>query len=189
MSSFSYSKANNLNNKFHRNNIINHMKFTELYLLSNNINESGDNVSISFTNTLTSHQQNILNSLITNYNNAPINYSVIPSRINVEKTSSILYYSRITSLYIQGEYHQSIQSIKIIAYMQNGNTSYDVKIYDVNNNKVIAEKNFTNTTEDILDMGSLSNLPYKETIFEVQVKSNKNRKDVYIQNIILNYYK
>lgn len=49
-------------------------------------------------------------------------------------------------------------------------TSGDIKIFDVSNGNSIAEKNFTNTTKAIVDLGTLSNIPAAEAIFEVQMK-------------------
>ena len=40
----------------------------------------------------------------------------------------------------------------------------------MSNGNSIAEKNFTNTTKAIVDLGTLSNIPASEAIFEVQMK-------------------
>jgi hypothetical protein len=56
------------------------------------------------------------------------------------------------------------------AILHTSATSGDIKIYDVTNGNTIVEKNFTNTTKAIIDLGTLSNIPTGESIFEVQVK-------------------
>jgi len=59
-------------------------------------------------------------------------------------------------------------AMKVVAWTTA--TTYDVKIYDVVNSLTIAEITAqTNSTAQIVDMGTLSNLPTGSSIFEIQV--------------------
>jgi hypothetical protein len=56
------------------------------------------------------------------------------------------------------------------AILHTSATSGDIKIFDSTNAQTIATKNFTNSTKLIIDLGTLSNIPTGEAIFEVQMK-------------------
>lgn len=59
-------------------------------------------------------------------------------------------------------------AISILAFTSAA--SGDIRIFDSTNALTIAEKNLTNATQEILDMGSLTNLPGGEAVFEIQGK-------------------
>ena len=59
-------------------------------------------------------------------------------------------------------------AITIIAF--NNNTSSDAKVYDLTNSLEICTVNFTNGSFAIIDMGTLSNLPTGEAIWELQTQ-------------------
>ena len=58
--------------------------------------------------------------------------------------------------------------MKVIA--RTSATSGDIKVFDSTNSLTIVEKNITNIPDEIIDMGTLSNLPASEAIFEIQMK-------------------
>jgi len=59
--------------------------------------------------------------------------------------------------------------IKATCWVDNVGDIGAIKIYDLTNSATIAENNnITNTTESIIDLGTLSNLPSSEAIWEVQ---------------------
>ena len=188
MSNYTYSITTDFSGNFNYNNFLSEFYRSSISLFLLNIYTSDDNVDISFNTTLTTEQETTLNTLVANHDATPI-YNLDKSDTIVNMTSNVTYYYKIASIPVYGEYQKSIQSINIISYMQNGNTSYDVQIYDSTNNKIISTQNFTNTDAQINDMGTLSNLPNKKSIFEIHVKSNKNKKDVTIETISVNYYK
>lgn len=107
-------------------------------------------------------------------------------------TSDSTVYNVIMNLTVPGETTDQIQGIKILSKMDNSLTSYDVRVYDTINGLTIAEKNFTNTGFAINDMGTLSNLPASESIFEVQVRRNGgsgSSKSVYLKECTLDFKK
>lgn len=85
----------------------------------------------------------------------------------------------------------TITKIYVLSYMTSNINSYDVQIYDLTNDMIIASKNFTNTSTQKNDMGTLSNLPLNESIVEIQVKinysGNNNNKYAYVKEVILEY--
>lgn len=63
-------------------------------------------------------------------------------------------------------------NIKIIAHIEKAEDLCSVRIYDVTNSKVICEKTgINNTASQVIDLGTLSNLPTAEAVFEIQAKS------------------
>jgi len=64
----------------------------------------------------------------------------------------------------------SIMKINLNAW-RSGGSSADFRIYDITNAEVIAEVNVTSTSEEnLVDMGTISNLPTGAAIFELQIK-------------------
>jgi hypothetical protein len=78
-----------------------------------------------------------------------------------------------------------ISHIEAIAYMDDGVTSYDIRVVDKGNNSaVVAEvTGLTNTDDKIIDLGTISNLSATKTRFDIQIRvvdggsSKKGRLD------------
>jgi hypothetical protein len=70
---------------------------------------------------------------------------------------------------------------KILASVStiSGSYSLDIRIYDITNSLVIAEKlTITSTTVTIHDLGTISNVPVNQAIFEIQLRANGNASRV-----------
>jgi hypothetical protein len=61
-------------------------------------------------------------------------------------------------------------AIKVVAWAKTSGQDYGVRIYDVTNSNQICEITDDTSTPGIRDMGTLSNLPTSEALFEVQGK-------------------
>ena len=62
--------------------------------------------------------------------------------------------------------------IKIIAEVASGSTG-SIRLFDATNSLVIVEKTgISSTTPSIIDMGTISNVPTGEAIFEIQLKNS-----------------
>lgn len=61
-------------------------------------------------------------------------------------------------------------SISILAFTSAA--SGDIRIFDSKNAQTIAEQSFTNSVQEIIDMGAISNLPSDEAVFEIQGKKS-----------------
>lgn len=136
------------------------------------INVNGDIVDIYFDTSLSGDDKIALDGIVAVHipeiiDNYLINH-ITPQFQTIDKSE----YFRIHSFIVKGEKAESIQEIKVLVCQDSDITSYDVKIYDRTNDKVIAEQNFTNTSIAINNMGTLNNLPKNESIFDVLVKRN-----------------
>jgi len=107
-------------------------------------------------------------------NNSDFSQKIFKS--SLEGTSQIKSKEYIVAINISiSENINTISNISVLSYMDNKADSYDVRVYDITNDNIIAEKNFTNTSMEINDLGTLSNLPTNDAIFEVQVKINASK--------------
>lgn len=83
----------------------------------------------------------------------------------------------------------SIQKIEAIVYLQQANVTMSVRVFDLTNANTIAEvSNIGLTTPSIVDLGTISNLPTTEAIFEVQIlRDNNPSRIVYIDSLTMSY--
>ncbi len=83
----------------------------------------------------------------------------------------------------------TIKSIKIVSRMESSITSFDLRLFDATNSQTLAEANFTNTTDQINDLGTLSNIPVADAIFEIQAKKNggSTNKKITVRDISVSY--
>jgi hypothetical protein len=150
--------------------------------------EVGDNVKITFANSLTTGEETTLNTLVSNhipYNSTSF-FKINSTNKTFIKTTS---YNVALSHTIFGENSFSIKSIKVLSRISTDGASYSVRIYDATNKNVIAENTFSNTSLIINDMGTLNNLPSSESIIEVQAKriGGKTNSRVYIPECTIEY--
>lgn len=85
--------------------------------------------------------------------------------------------------------HETINSVKVVSKMDNGITSYDIRIFDSTNSATLAEINLTNTNMQINTIDSLSNIPTADAMIEVQARQTggSGNKQVTIKEIQINY--
>lgn len=145
-----------------------------------------DNVIIVFDGSLTTEEQNTLNTLVNNHNAVmELEFSkdvtLIPS---IDKFRLNLY-TLCLSYYFCGSC--GIKSIKIYSYMDPNTTSYDIKIVDITNNHVIASNNFNNIVPILNDIGTISNIPNGKAVFDVLIKKNGGSQGdiVYVKNVFI----
>ena len=81
-------------------------------------------------------------------------------------------YTTLSVFIFPGSTSFDISAAKVVSRMDSGPTSYDIRIQDITNALTVATANFTNLLDEINDMGTLSNLPVAESIFEIQIKRN-----------------
>lgn len=145
-----------------------------------------DNVDIEFDLNLSTAEQTTLEStLIPIHDNSPESgpgyvFSFPLTEYRVKSDS----YKKIGSFIYAGSVYSGINAIRVLSYCQ-GMDDYDIRVFDVSNNNVIAEGNFTNTTIQINDMGEIDNIPSTDAIFEVQVKGDRGNRWIYIDSMTL----
>ena len=106
-----------------------------------------------------------------------------------QKSYNSSNFEKVGSVILPGSNTTIIKKIVVLCYMNSSGQSYDIRFYDPINNKIIAFKNFTNTSSNINDMGTLSNLPMTDTVVELQAKFNGNgsNKYIYIDEVVFNF--
>jgi len=78
---------------------------------------------------------------------------------------------------------------KSVSWMNGSATSYDIRLLDKSNNTVLLDTNLSNVTEQVNNLGSLSNLPTSTSQVEISLKRNggNNQTQIYLESITINY--
>lgn len=148
----------------------------------------GDSISINFSGTLSANEQLILTNLVAQHDNTPVlGNRQLDYSINVFDIDKTTYTQTLTMLY-PGTIIQNITHVRFTGNMNIGGTSYTVRLFDVNNNIVICEDTFTNTTTQINDLTITGTLPESLTILEFHCKVTGNTK-ANIRSLIMYYDK
>lgn len=135
------------------------------------INVTGDVIEIVFDGELSIPEEMDLNTLITNH--VPEEYTGYNvMNISVPKNFITLSdYTTLTVFNFPGTNKLSIVThIKIISEMEDEGISYEIRLCDITNNTKICSKILNNVEEYITDLGTINNLPKKESIFELQAR-------------------
>jgi hypothetical protein len=121
------------------------------------------------------------------------------TRIKEEKADIRIYphttkvkgsnYTEVATCYFNPDYYSGdLRRVKLLSYLDNGATSYDVEIFDRDNNVQLVESNFINKSEEVQRQvtGVISSPPYSNTVLEINVKKTggNNKKCVHISEII-----
>lgn len=151
-------------------------------LLGSSITE--DNIIIFFESELSSDELTTLNDVIANHDDTVIIAKKIGFNINpiTTQTLSNVYEAVATFEYEGSSLIGPINYFDLNTKTELDNT-YDARIYDSDNNKILAEITGLNNQEfQIIDMGSISNIPQSKSILELHVRSN-NSKKIFIQRL------
>jgi hypothetical protein len=111
-------------------------------------------------------------------------------QISIAKDTKNNTYTTLGKMIFDGtDNGASIFQIKVIAYMQNGADSYDIRVIDGQTSLTIAEKiALTNTTDEVIDLGAITNLPTSSGMFYFQIKKNGNAsKRIYLDTALFKY--
>lgn len=150
------------------------------------IDTVGDLVKIVFDGTLSGSEQSTLDSIISSHvppRERGAKVMNISARKEEVKSSTYQVIGKFVCSYID------ITHASVISSMDRGIDSYSVRLYDATHNAVICEKTFTNTEEELNDMGELSDIAPGEAKLELQAKKNKGKGNlsVYIDGLTLWY--
>lgn len=143
----------------------------------------GNNINIYFSESLNNNDTARLNNIIKNHDPTiiPKGTNVMNISVPINRLTNTIYTTIITFVY-PGMKNMNVTNIKVISKLESHGNSYDVKIIDITNNKVIASNNFNNISELVNDMGNISNLDENESILELQAKINGSAI-AYIKNL------
>lgn len=150
------------------------------------INTVGDDVDIVFASALSAGEQTLLDTDVTNHIPAievgRFTLSMTTEIIGITSTS----YISVGTVVFPGTTDADVTHIKIIAEMDSGGTSYDVRVLNNDNGLTVASGNFNNEDQTVLDLGAVSNLSAGESILDVQVKVN-GATEVDFHNMAIKY--
>ena len=142
----------------------------------------GTNLRLYFSDTLTSGEQTTLDGILSAHtpSTTPVKNNYFNYYLNQTK-QVIGSYQKFAAFKFEGTSSEAIQGVSAIEVLSSTEGSdYDVRIVDVTNNNVICEITGLSGNDDldvINDMGTLSNMPSNEAVFEVQVRKNGGGKN------------
>jgi hypothetical protein len=157
------------------------------------VNRSEDIIELIFADTLSGGDETILGTTISNH--VPMTgtrksrfFTYTPKTTKTNSTN----YQRLGGPF---KYNGSIEmgqinQVEVISKMDTGMTSYSVRLYDATNETVIAETTGrTNLREEIVNLGTISNVPEDEAIFEIHIKrvGGTTSAYAYIEDVIIYY--
>lgn len=151
----------------------------------------GANISIDFDSTLSTGEENTLETLITNhipdYSKPRKSFFLVTPKGKTDSSN----YQVITSFKYPGSnIIGDIDYIEIVSNMENSISSYDVRIICTSTGSILVESTGINNLDlEAIDLGTVSNVPTESSILELQVRKNGGgkTKSVYIDNLIIYY--
>ena len=147
----------------------------------------GDDVNITFTATLSTGDQTILDGLVSSH--MPITGTgdrVLEISLTKDSIDLPVYHPIKSFNFLGTNKLSNITHMKIVGSMDLDGTDYSVRVWDVTNHNSICSATFSNITDKVNDLSILSNLPTGEAIFEVQMKVNGMTKAIVTELLI--YY-
>jgi len=132
----------------------------------------GSKLVIHFQSVLNIDEETNLVSTISTHNP---NYTeeIAEQAVNLEvrvPNVGLLNYQTVTEYLYPGSVHGlKIKSLKLLTTLQGG-SSYNVRFVDITNGNELKSGSFSNTTESIISLSNLTNIPTTESVLEIQVK-------------------
>ncbi len=164
--------------------ITDHKKIHLLYL---DMNVCDNIIKVKFIEKLDFKYEEIVASIVRKYvieKESKVKVMQFPLSIYHFKESE---YTAVFTMIYPYSTHTQIKRIWFIGGLSDDecDKSYHIKIYNVTENKVIAEQKFTNCHEDIMKFTSIHNSPKINSIIEMHIKTNSkiNIKNLYIYTI------
>jgi len=157
------------------------------------VNRSEDVVDLVFVDVLSGGDETILDTVVANHVPVigPSKYIYYTYTPKTTKTNSTVY-QRIGGPFRYGgaNFMGTINQIEVISHMDTGMTSYSVRLYDSTNEAIIAEATgLTNLLEGIVDLGTISDVPDEEAIFEIHAKRVGGTSNTYaVVDEVIVYY-
>ena len=110
---------------------------------------------------------------------------LVSSKLKQVKKNS---YFTIDQIRYDGSTIDEIDSIKVVSRATKSSTTYAIRVYDVINREVVAEKTDLNNTESqINDLGDILYQPSTDTFLEIQVKNISGNGKVSYESISIEY--
>ena len=155
-------------------------------------NTSGNVLITHFSGNITSGEKTNLDGIISSHTPTTTfkritSKTITPTIIHINSNS----YKLFARIFFEGTKNVGeINAIETISYMDNGVTSYNIDVVCRTTNKMIAGANFTNTSIQTNNLGSITNVPENECLLDFSAKITKNgnaTKYAHIDSIIIWY--
>ena len=151
------------------------------------VNTLADVVDIIFDLALSVGEKTLLDNIVTNHvpnNNPETNKTIVLTPRSANSKNST--FRRMGTFYFPGTTYATAKSI---SYLNSGATSYDILIFDLDNNQELLNTNLTNTSEMCKDLGELTNVSPNPTRVEISIKRNggNSSKKVHLESITISY--
>jgi hypothetical protein len=156
------------------------------------IDRDDDTLMIVFSGTLSGRDQTTLNLVVANHVAEVVRSTFLSILINSSTTSDNNVYQVIGGQFKFEGSNQigTINSVEVIVNIDTSVTSGSIRLYDVTNSLVIAEvTGITNTISDIINLGTVTNVPEEAAIFELHAKKSGggSKKVINVKNLIVYY--
>lgn len=149
----------------------------------------GDDIYLNFASPLSGTELTALETLMTSYTYEPILFflSTVSVHPKLDSTNNTTYTKFGSYVFTGTDKGPSVKKVYFNGYMDTSITNYWVRLYDITNDSIIAENSFTNTAEEVCDLGTISNLPVAQATFEMQFRKNggKQNKKVYVNGMTM----
>ena len=152
----------------------------------NGVNTVDDSLHVNFSSSLSASDITTLDSLISSHVfvetvvYTPI-YQLFPRTITF---GNIDTYEKICSIIYNGSVDLPLKKISIVSQQDDISGSYCIKVYNSTLNLTIAEVTYTNTEFEINDIVNLTNIPYTNSIIEIQGKKITVAGQYHVENVI-----
>jgi hypothetical protein len=99
-------------------------------------------------------------------------YTADVFRLSIEKQIDSASYETVSFFQYYGDACEcDLVQIKMVAWIHEDTTSFDIRVYDsTHHNTICYANNLTNTSPEIITLSPVSNLPDGEALFEIHVK-------------------
>lgn len=150
----------------------------------------GNNLNIDFESNLNNKQRILLHKLILSWDTAQSNIyeKIIPVHLSGTGIKNTNYTRYGVYGYLGSNTLLPINKICVISYSDNNVSSYNVRIFNVTNSTVIAEATFSNKSEQLLDMGTISNVPTGSSLLEIHLKVNSATGNASVYSSMVIFY-
>jgi hypothetical protein len=158
------------------------------------VGRKGDKVNIYFNIELNGSQTAALSGLVAAHSPTISTFNAISTILTTLTPRTNIYnfttYTRCATFNYPGtKFLPTISHFTCLAYATNSVQSYDIRIYDIDNDLEVYSGNYTNSSEQRLELSNLQNIPEDSTTIEIQVRMNVNgstkKKYAYIDNITI----
>lgn len=134
-----------------------------------NITRDGTDVNLLFLSALPALEETELNTVIASH--FPITgKETVNITFNKTSIKTNTYQSIVSFGYKGSRELGNIESFNIVCKKDETATDYSIRIYDVNNNKVLAEETYTNNTDETKIITNINFLPKENVFMEVHMK-------------------